>query len=139
MATEISRPERAGAFARKLLQRLLQSGVDGEPVNAPIRLGGNDLVGGMRREHRQLRCARAAPACALARAISSRGTTPAAATRSSTRSRAARAASGSDRAGADSGDCGKRDQQRRLAKRQLARLLAEIGERAARMPSRLPP
>ena len=48
------RPERLRALARELLQRALQVRIDGEAVNADIRLGRDDLVGGMRRQHRQL-------------------------------------------------------------------------------------
>ncbi len=54
------RAERVRPFARQLLQRLLQAGVDGEPVNAAVGLGGDDLIGGMRRQHRQSPCAHAA-------------------------------------------------------------------------------
>ena len=47
------RAKRAGAFQRELLQVALQTGVDGQPVHAASGLGGDDLVGGMRRQHRQ--------------------------------------------------------------------------------------
>ena len=36
------RPKRARAFARELLQRLLQRGVDGQPADALLRRGGDD-------------------------------------------------------------------------------------------------
>ena len=48
------RAERMRALARKLFQSPLQIGVDGEPVHALVRLGGDHLLGGMRRQHRHV-------------------------------------------------------------------------------------
>ena len=44
---------RLRALAGEILQGLLQGGVDGQPVHAPAGLGGDDLIGGMRRQQRQ--------------------------------------------------------------------------------------
>ena len=48
------RSKRASPLARQLLQRLLQSGVDGELVQARVGLGADHLIGRVRRQHRQL-------------------------------------------------------------------------------------
>ena len=48
------RPERLRAFARKILQVLLQGTVDGEPMHALIALERHNLIGSMRRQHGQL-------------------------------------------------------------------------------------
>ena len=53
MATEMFEPQRMRALARQIFQCLLQGSVDGKPVNAGCGLGGDDLIGGMRRQHRQ--------------------------------------------------------------------------------------
>ena len=123
------RTERLRAFVREILQALLQGTIDREPMHALIGLERHHLVGRMRRQHRQLlalvrhrlgiwraRSRRAAPrpppqsdrARGRARPAQSPENGPAAAVPATAASATSKAAS---------------------AKRQFARLLAEIGQR----------
>ena len=122
------RPQRAGALARELFQRALQIGVDGQAMDAALRLGGDHLIGGVRRQHRQrLPLARhgfrlgAGDLVARHRAGVRRALEHAVA-------RGLRALGEAIRP-AQFRRLRQRHQERRLAERQLARLLAEIGER----------
>ena len=55
-------PERARALARELFEILLQRRVDGEAMQAAAGRGGDDRVGGVRRQHRHRLARRPAPA-----------------------------------------------------------------------------
>ncbi len=130
MATEICGPRRARPLERQFLQGLLQAGVDGEPVNAAIRLGRDHLIGGMRRQHRQrlalaryVRRFRARDLVARHHAGRRRAVEHAVARRPRHVRKAIRPA--------QFRRLRQRDQERRLRQRELARLLAEIGERGS--------
>ncbi len=123
------RAERARPLERQFLQALLQAGVDGEPVDAAAGLGRDHLIGGMRRQHRQ-RLARMRHGCRLcARDFVTRhhaGRRRAVKHAVARRPRGLRIAIGA----AQFRRLRQRDQERRFRQRQLARLLAEIGERS---------
>ena len=125
----MSGPSALRPLARQGFQLGLQRRVDGQAVNARVRLQRHDMIGRMRREGRH-RLARMRHRLRLgARDFIARHDALRHGTRSSTRSRAARARVGIAIRPPRFRRLRQRHQQRRFAERQPARLLAEIGQR----------
>ncbi len=122
------RPERAGALAREVFERLLNVGIDGERDDLSALRCADRLIGGVRREHRHRT---AAAMHALGFRLRDFVGRNAAGVRNAIEHAVARAmrALGRTIGPPHFGRLRDRDQQRRFGEREAPRLLAEIGVR----------